>query len=61
MPELLTRLIRAATGAAAQINFPSDESVQFPGWMELRNSIGYGANPERQFRLGDRHAAHKDC
>jgi transcriptional regulator with XRE-family HTH domain len=32
MPELLTRLIRAATGAAAQINFPSDESVQFPGW-----------------------------
>jgi hypothetical protein len=32
MPELLTRLIRAATGSAATIEFPSDESVQFAGW-----------------------------
>ena len=32
MPELLTRLIRAATGMAARIRFPSDESVQLPGW-----------------------------
>ena len=32
MPELLTRLIRAATGSAAAIEFPSDESVQFDGW-----------------------------
>jgi transcriptional regulator with XRE-family HTH domain len=32
MPELLTRLIRAATGSAAKIEFPSDESVQFAGW-----------------------------
>lgn len=32
MPELLTRLIRAATGMAARIRFPSDESVQLSGW-----------------------------
>jgi transcriptional regulator with XRE-family HTH domain len=32
MPELLTRLIRAGTGSAATIEFPSDESVQFAGW-----------------------------
>jgi transcriptional regulator with XRE-family HTH domain len=32
MPELLTRLIRAATGMAARIRFPSDESVQLAGW-----------------------------
>lgn len=32
MPELLTRLIRAATGMAARIQFPSDESIQLPGW-----------------------------
>jgi transcriptional regulator with XRE-family HTH domain len=32
MPELLTKLIRAATGSAAKIEFPSDESVQFAGW-----------------------------
>ena len=32
MPELLMRLIRAATGSAAKIEFPSDESVQSAGW-----------------------------
>ena len=32
MPELLTRLIRASTGMAARIRFPSDESVQLAGW-----------------------------
>jgi transcriptional regulator with XRE-family HTH domain len=32
IPELLTRLIRAATRMAARIHFPSDESVQLPGW-----------------------------
>jgi hypothetical protein len=32
MPELITRLIRAATGSAAKIEFRSDESVQFAGW-----------------------------
>jgi transcriptional regulator with XRE-family HTH domain len=32
MPELLTRLIRAATGLAARLEFPADESVQFAGW-----------------------------
>jgi transcriptional regulator with XRE-family HTH domain len=32
MPELLTRLIRAATGMAARIRFPSDESIQLGGW-----------------------------
>jgi hypothetical protein len=32
MPELMTRLIRAATGMAARIRFPSDESIQLPGW-----------------------------
>jgi transcriptional regulator with XRE-family HTH domain len=32
MPEVLTRLIRAATGMAATLHFPSDESVQLSGW-----------------------------
>src|SRR5712691_3651439 len=32
MPEVLTRLIRAATGMAAILCFPSDESVQLSGW-----------------------------
>lgn len=32
MPELLSRLIRAASGSAARIEFPSDESVQTGGW-----------------------------
>ncbi len=32
MPELLSKLIRASTGSAARIEFPSDESVQFEGW-----------------------------
>ncbi len=32
MPELLRRLIYAALGPAAIVRFPSDESVQYPGW-----------------------------
>lgn len=32
MPELLSRLVYATVGPAAQIRFPSDESVQYPGW-----------------------------
>ena len=32
MPELLRRLIYAVHGPAASIHFPSDESVQYPGW-----------------------------
>jgi transcriptional regulator with XRE-family HTH domain len=32
MPELLTRLVRAAVGQAARLHFPSDESIQLPGW-----------------------------
>jgi transcriptional regulator with XRE-family HTH domain len=32
MPELLRRLIYAGIGPAATVHFPSDESVQFPGW-----------------------------
>ncbi len=32
MPELLRRLIYAAHGPAATVDFPSDESVQYPGW-----------------------------
>ncbi len=32
MPELLRRLIYAAHGPAASVHFPSDESVQYPGW-----------------------------
>lgn len=32
MPEFLSRLIRAATGSAARIEFPCDEGVQFAGW-----------------------------
>ena len=32
MPEVLRRLIYAAVGPAATVRFPSDESVQFPGW-----------------------------
>ena len=32
MPELLRRLIFATLGPAAKVTFPSDESVQYPGW-----------------------------
>jgi transcriptional regulator with XRE-family HTH domain len=32
MPELLSRLIRAATGLSAELHFPSGESVHLPGW-----------------------------
>lgn len=32
MPELLSRLIRAACGPEAKIRFPSGDSVQFSGW-----------------------------
>lgn len=32
MPELLRRLIYATLGPAASVRFPSDESVQYPGW-----------------------------
>ncbi len=32
MPELLRRLIYATHGPAASVRFPSDESVQYPGW-----------------------------
>jgi hypothetical protein len=32
LPELLTRLIRAATGLAARLEFPSGASVQHEGW-----------------------------
>jgi transcriptional regulator with XRE-family HTH domain len=32
LPEVLRRLIFAAVGPAATVLFPSDESVQFPGW-----------------------------
>lgn len=32
MPELISRLIYATVGADAEIRFPSDESIQFPGW-----------------------------
>jgi transcriptional regulator with XRE-family HTH domain len=37
MPELLTRLIRAAAGSTAQLQFPSDESVQLSGWDGICN------------------------
>ena len=32
IPELIRRLIYAAHGPAASVHFPSDESVQYPGW-----------------------------
>ena len=32
IPELLSRLIYATVGPAAAVHFPSDESVQYPGW-----------------------------
>lgn len=32
VPELLRRLIYAAHGPGARTHFPSDESVQYPGW-----------------------------
>ena len=32
MPELLCRLIYATFGPAVDLRFPSDESVQYPGW-----------------------------
>ncbi len=44
MPELLSRLVYATVGPAAQIRFPADESVQYPGWdgvCVIANGIGY--------------------
>ena len=35
VPELLRRLIFATVGPAAKVTFPSDESVQHPGWDGL--------------------------
>lgn len=32
LPELLRRLIYATLGPSAVVHFPSDESVQYPGW-----------------------------
>jgi transcriptional regulator with XRE-family HTH domain len=32
MPELISRLIRASAGSAADLHFPAQDSVQFPGW-----------------------------
>lgn len=37
MPELISRLIRAEAGTAAQLEFPSDESVQTEGWDGISN------------------------
>src|ERR1700734_1089344 len=44
MPELLSRLIRAAYGHGAQLNFPSGDSVQESGWdglCEVEEASGY--------------------
>jgi transcriptional regulator with XRE-family HTH domain len=44
MPELLSRLIRAAYGHGAQLNFPSGDSVQESGWdgmCEVEEGSGY--------------------
>ena len=43
MPEVLRRLIYAAMGPAATVRFPSDESVQFPGWDGIC-TVGAGAD-----------------
>ena len=42
MPELLSRLIFATLGPAAAVRFPSDESVQYPGWDGIC-AVGNGA------------------
>ena len=44
MPELLSRLVYATVGPTAQIRFPADESVQYPGWdgvCIVANGVGY--------------------
>jgi DNA-binding XRE family transcriptional regulator len=44
VPELLSRLVYATVGPAAQIRFPADESVQYPGWdgvCVVANGAGY--------------------
>ncbi|ELH4153607.1 helix-turn-helix transcriptional regulator [Salmonella enterica] len=47
IPELLRRLIFATVGPAAKVHFPSDESVQYPGWDgECKTSLGLGFVPE---------------
>ena len=55
MPELLTRLIRAATGMAARIRFPSDESVQLPGWdgtCEIENGTEHIPSGSSGWEIG---------
>ncbi len=50
MPELLSRLIYATLGPAASVRFPSDESVQYPGWDGVCTvSAGAGLVPGGEF------------
>src|SRR5271156_3987408 len=55
MPELLTRLIRAATGMAAGIRFPSDESIQLAGWdgtCEIENGTEHIPSGSSGWEIG---------
>ncbi|MGD1824501.1 XRE family transcriptional regulator [Chromobacterium violaceum] len=46
MPELLSRLIYATAGPSATLHFPSDESIQYPGWDGVcRGAMGTGFVP----------------
>lgn len=55
MPELLSRLIRAAHGHAAQIDFPSGDSVQESGWdgeCEVEQGSGYVPSGHSGWEIG---------
>jgi len=58
MPELLSKLIRAATGSAARIEFPSDESVQYEGWdgtCDIKTGTEYVPDGCSGWEIGTQH------
>jgi transcriptional regulator with XRE-family HTH domain len=55
MPELLSRLIRAAYGHGAQLNFASGDSVQGSGWdgeCEVEEGSGYVPSGASRWEIG---------
>jgi transcriptional regulator with XRE-family HTH domain len=62
MPELLRRLIYATVGPAAVVRFPSDESVQYPGWdgmCSIANGVGFVPNGESVWEIGSQRTSIK--
>jgi transcriptional regulator with XRE-family HTH domain len=55
MPELMRRLIYATVGPAANVRFPSDESVQYPGWdgvCSVAAGVGFVPSGDSVWEIG---------